>query len=338
MQEILVTGGAGFIGSHTCISLIESGYQVIIADDLSNSKLSVLSRIEEITRTKITFYQVDICDEASLDRIFQKHDIAAVIHFAGKKAVGESVRIPLAYYRTNLYATISLCRAMQRNRVFHLVFSSSATVYGAAASIPYSEETQVGTCTSPYGWTKWMNEQILRDLCVSDSKFSISLLRYFNPVGAHPSGRMGEDPSGIPNNLVPYITQVAVGRRKELTIFGNDYDTPDGTCIRDYIHVMDVAEGHVAALCQCLKTSGSHTYNLGSGVGYSVLQVLRAFEKVVGKDIPYSFGPRREGDLPAYFAATDKARSELGWQASRSLQTICTDTWTWQKNNPNGYD
>lgn len=195
MQEILVTGGAGFIGSHTCISLIESGYQVIIADDLSNSKLSVLSRIEEITRKNITFYQVDICDEASLDRIFQKHDIAAVIHFAGKKAVGESVRIPLAYYRTNLYATISLCRAMQRNRVFHLVFSSSATVYGAAASIPYSEETQVGTCTSPYGWTKWMNEQILRDLCVSDSKFSISLLRYFNPVGAHPSGRMGEDRS-----------------------------------------------------------------------------------------------------------------------------------------------
>jgi len=338
MHEILVTGGAGYIGSHTCISLIEAGYSVIIADDLSNSRFEVISRVQEISGQKVIFYPYDVSDELELEKIFQRHSIECVIHFAGKKAVGESVRIPLDYYRTNLNTTISLCRVMQRHNVKNIVFSSSATVYGISDKVPFTEDSPLGVCTNPYGWTKWMNEQILRDLWASDPAWSIQLLRYFNPVGAHTSGRIGEDPRGLPNNLMPYITQVAVGKLDKLSIHGDDYPTPDGTGVRDYIHVMDLADGHVASVKKCVSDTGVQVYNLGTGKGYSVLEVLHAFEKTVGHSLPYEIGPRRDGDIAVCYAGTMKAEKELGWKATRDLKEMCIDAWRWQSENPNGYE
>ncbi len=338
MHEILVTGGAGYIGSHTCISLIKAGYSVIIADDLSNSRFEVVSRIQEITGKKVIFYPYDVSDELEMEKIFQRHSIDCVIHFAGKKAVGESVRIPLEYYRTNLNTTISLCRVMQRHNVKKIVFSSSATVYGTSDKVPFTEDSPLGICTNPYGWTKWMNEQILRDLWVSDTAWSVQLLRYFNPVGAHTSGRIGEDPKGMPNNLMPYITQVAVGKLDKLQIHGSDYPTPDGTGVRDYIHVMDLADGHVASVKKCITDTGVEVYNLGTGIGYSVLEVLHAFEETIGRPLSYEIGPRREGDIAVCYAGTKKAEEELGWKATRDLRTMCEDAWRWQSKNPNGYE
>lgn len=338
MREILVTGGAGYIGSHTCISLIQAGYSVVIADDLSNSRFEVVSRIQEITGKKVIFYPYDVSDELEMEKIFQRHPIDCVIHFAGKKAVGESVRIPLEYYRTNLNTTISLCRVMQRHNVKKIVFSSSATVYGLSDKVPFTEDSPLGVCTNPYGWTKWMNEQILRDLWVSDTAWSVQLLRYFNPVGAHTSGRIGEDPKGLPNNLMPYITQVAVGKLDRLYIHGSDYPTPDGTGVRDYIHVMDLADGHVASVKKCLAATGVQVYNLGTGIGYSVLEVLHAFEETVGHPLPYEIGPRREGDIAVCYAGTKKAEEELGWKATRDIKAMCEDAWRWQSENPNGYE
>jgi len=338
MHEILVTGGAGYIGSHTCISLIKAGYSVIIADDLSNSRFEVISRIQEISGKKVSFYPFDVSDELEIDKIFQRHNIECVIHFAGKKAVGESVRVPLDYYRTNLNTTISLCRVMQRYNVKNIVFSSSATVYGLSDKVPFTEDSPLGVCTNPYGWTKWMNEQILRDVWASDNGWSVQLLRYFNPVGAHTSGRIGEDPKGIPNNLVPFITQVAVGKLKKLSIHGGDYQTSDGTGVRDYIHVMDLADGHVASVKKCLSESGVQVYNLGTGTGHTVLEVLHTFEKTIGRPIEYEIGPRREGDIAVCYAGTQKAEEELGWKAMRDLETMCNDAWKWQSENPNGYE
>lgn len=338
MHEILVTGGAGYIGSHTCISLIKAGYSVVIADDLSNSRFEVISRIQEISGKKVSFYPYDVSDELELEKIFQRHSIECVIHFAGKKAVGESVSIPLDYYRTNLNTTISLCRVMQRYNVRKFVFSSSATVYGLNDKVPLSEDSLMGVCTSPYGRTKCMNEQILRDLWISDPTWSVQILRYFNPVGAHSSGRIGEDPRGLPNNLMPYITQVAVGKLKKLSIYGADYPTPDGTGVRDYIHVMDIAEGHVASVKKCLSENGVQVYNLGTGIGYSVFDILHAFEKTIGRTLPFEIVPRRDGDTAVSFAETKKAENELGWKSVRDLQEMCNDSWKWQSENPNGYE
>jgi len=338
MHEILVTGGAGYIGSHTCISLIKAGFSVIIADDLSNSRFEVVSRIQEISGQKVFFYPYDVSDELELEKIFQRHSIACVIHFAGRKAVGESVQIPLDYYRTNLNTTISLCRVMQRYNIKNIVFSSSATVYGLTDKVPFTEDSPLGVCTNPYGWTKWMNEQILRDLWESDPAWSVQLLRYFNPVGAHTSGRIGEDPRGLPNNLMPYITQVAVGRIKQLHIYGGDYPTPDGTGVRDYIHVMDLADGHVAAVKKCISDNSVQVYNLGTGVGYSVFNVLHAFEETVGRSLPFEIGPRRDGDIAVCYAQTSKAETGLGWKAVRNLNDMCRDAWKWQSENPNGYE
>ena len=338
MHEILVTGGAGYIGSHTCIALIKAGYSVIVADDLSNSRFEVISRIQEISGQKVIFYPYDVSDELDLEKIFQRHSIDCVIHFAGKKAVGESVRVPLDYYRTNLNTTISLCRVMQRHNVKNIVFSSSATVYGMSDKVPFTEDSPLGVCTNPYGWTKWMNEQILRDLWASDTAWSVQLLRYFNPVGAHASGRIGEDPRGLPNNLMPYLTQVAVGKLNKLSIHGDDYPTPDGTGVRDYIHVMDLADGHVASVKKCVSDTGVQVYNLGTGKGYSVLEVLHAFEETVGHSLPYEIGPRRSGDIAVCYAGTQKAEKELGWKATRNLKEMCTDAWRWQSENPNGYE
>lgn len=337
MREILVTGGAGYIGSHTCISLIKAGFNVVIADDLSNSNYEVVSRIQEISGGKICFYPYDVSNELELEKIFKNHSIECVIHFAGKKAVGESVQIPLDYYRTNLNTTISLCSVMQKNNVKKIVFSSSATVYGISDKVPFTEDSPLGVCTNPYGWTKWMNEQILRDLWVSDPAWSVHLLRYFNPVGAHPSGLIGEDPRGLPNNLMPYISQVAVGKLDSLTIYGDDYPTPDGTGIRDYIHVCDLADGHVASVNKCISEEGVRVYNLGTGKGFSVLEVIRAFEKVSGHPISFNIGPRREGDIAVCYAETSKAKEELGWEAIRGLEDMCKDAWRWQNKNPNGY-
>ena len=338
MHEILVTGGAGYIGSHTCISLIQAGYSVIIADDLSNSRIEVISRIQEIAGETVSFYPYDVSDELQMEKIFSRHSITCVIHFAGRKAVGESVRIPLDYYRTNLNTTISLCTVMQRYNVRKIVFSSSATVYGTSDKVPFTEESPLGICNNPYGWTKWMNEQILRDLWASDSAWSVHLLRYFNPVGAHKSGRIGEDPKGMPNNLVPFITQIAVGKLEKLTIHGTDYPTPDGTGVRDYVHVMDLAAGHVASVSKCISESGVKIYNLGTGIGYSVFEVLHTFERIIGHSIPYEIGPRREGDIAVCYADTRKAEREIGWKATFDLFSMCADALKWQNENPNGYE
>ncbi|MDO6512881.1 UDP-glucose 4-epimerase GalE [Neptuniibacter sp. 2_MG-2023] len=336
IQSILITGGAGYIGSHTVVQLLSSGSNVVVLDNLCNSSDEVFNRIETITGVRPEFIEGDIRDRSCLDRIFSEYSISAVIHFAGLKAVGESTQIPLDYYQNNVCGTLVLCEAMAAAGVKQLVFSSSATVYGEDAPIPYIETMPRGKTSNPYGTSKAMVEQILTDLCKSDDDWSVALLRYFNPIGAHPSGLIGEDPKGIPNNLMPFISQVAVGKRKELSIFGSDYPTNDGTCERDYLHVMDLADGHLAAL-SCLDSTGVHIFNLGTGKGLSVLDMVNSFVDVTGVEIPYAFADRREGDLPAFWADASKAESELGWKARRTLDQMMEDTWRWQSNNPDGY-
>ncbi|OAT47971.1 UDP-glucose 4-epimerase GalE [Providencia heimbachae] len=336
--EVLVTGGLGYIGSHTCVQMIAAGISPVILDNLCNSKMEVLNRIEKLAGYRPTFYHGDVRDEQCLATIFSAHQIQSVIHFAGLKAVGESVEKPIEYYDVNVNGTLVLVRCMQQAGVKSLIFSSSATVYGEPATLPITEEFPTGNTQSPYGTSKYMVERCLSDLYLADNSWSISLLRYFNPVGAHSSGLMGEDPQGIPNNLTPYIAQVAVGRRAKLAIYGNDYPTIDGTGVRDYIHVMDLADGHVLALNVVGLRAGLHVYNLGTGNGSSVLQVLQAFEKATSKPIPYVFEPRRAGDIAEYWSSPEKAASELGWRATRSIEDMAVDTWRWQLNNPNGYE
>ncbi|MCR5784335.1 MAG: UDP-glucose 4-epimerase GalE [Eubacterium sp.] len=336
-MTILVTGGAGYIGSHTCIELLESGYDVVIVDNLYNSKITAVNCIKEITGKDVKFYEEDCLDEAAMTRIFNENKIDAVIHFAGYKAVGESVAKPIEYYHNNIESTLTLVKCMKNAGVKNLVFSSSATVYGDPAEIPITENCPKGEPTNPYGQTKSMIERILSDLYVSDNEWNIVLLRYFNPVGAHKSGKIGEDPKGIPNNLTPYITQVAIGKLEKLGVFGDDYDTPDGTGVRDYIHVVDLATGHVKSIDYMKNKTGVHIFNLGTGVGYSVLEVLHAFEKVVGKEIPYEIKPRRAGDIATCYADCKKAEKELGWKAERGIEEMCEDAWRWQTQNPDGY-
>ncbi len=336
-MNVLVTGGAGYIGSHTCVELINKGMGVICIDNLVNSSAKAIERVEQITGGHIDFYENDVRDRAALDRIFEKHDINCVIHFAGLKAVGESVAMPLEYYDNNLFSTVTLCEAMRDHGVKNIAFSSSATVYSGDNEMPLRETSRTGMCTNPYGWTKYMSEQIMRDTAKADSDWSIALLRYFNPIGAHSSGLIGEDPRGVPNNLMPYISQVAIGRRDHLSIFGDDYDTPDGTGVRDYIHVVDLARGHVAAIEYMQDHKGENTFNLGTGHGYSVLDMVKAFERVTGVKIPYEIAPRRPGDLATVYASTDKSASLLGWKARYGLDDMCRDAWNWQKNNPNGF-
>jgi len=334
---ILVTGGAGYIGSHTCVQLINSGFETVVIDNLYNSKIEVIRRVQKITGKKINFYQADVCDGAALREIFEQENIDAVIHFAAYKAVGESVSKPLEYYSNNLISTITLLEVMKEYRVDNFVFSSSATVYGDPETVPIREDFST-SATNPYGRTKLMIEHILMDYCRACPNMNIAILRYFNPIGAHKSGLIGEDPNDIPNNLVPYITQVAVGKLEKLQIFGNDYDTRDGTGVRDYIHVVDLADGHIAALEKLKQNSGLVIYNLGTGTGYSVLEIVHAFEKVIGRKIPYEFTQRRQGDIAVCYADPSKARDELGWEAKYSLEEMCRDSWNWQKNNPNGYE
>ena len=337
-MKILVTGGAGFIGSHTCVELLNAGYDVVVVDNLCNSSEEALRRVEKITGKKVTFYQADIRDGAALDEIFSKESIDSVIHFAGLKAVGESVAKPLEYYQNNIGGTLTLCEVMRNHGVKNIIFSSSATVYGDPAFIPITEECPKGTCTNPYGWTKWMLEQILTDLHTADPEWNVVLLRYFNPIGAHKSGLMGEDPKGIPNNLIPYITQVAIGKLECLGVFGDDYDTHDGTGVRDYIHVVDLAIGHVKALKKIEEKAGVCVYNLGTGTGYSVLDMVHAFEKACGKPIPYQTKARRPGDIATCYSDATKAKEELGWVAERGLEEMCEDSWRWQSQNPDGYN
>lgn len=336
-MKVLVTGGSGYIGSHTCVQLLQKGHEVIVLDNLCNSKRSVLPVIERLGGNAPLFIEGDIRDAALLDLIFRTHAIDTVIHFAGLKAVGESVNKPLEYYDNNVSGTLCLIEAMRNANVTNFIFSSSATVYGDQPIIPYVESFPTGHPTSPYGRSKLMVEQILSDIQQANPAFSIALLRYFNPVGAHPSGDMGEDPQGIPNNLMPYIAQVAVGRRDSLAIFGNDYPTEDGTGVRDYIHVMDLAEGHIAAMQTLANKPGVHIYNLGAGIGSSVLDVVNAFSHACGKPVNYHFAPRRDGDLPAYWADASKADSELGWRVTRTLDEMAADTWRWQSRHPQGY-
>ncbi|MBY8245746.1 UDP-glucose 4-epimerase GalE [Vibrio fluvialis] len=337
-MDVLITGGMGYIGSHTCVQMIAAGMTPIMVDNLCNAKAEVLNRIEALTGVRPAFYQGDIRDEAFLDSVFSKHDVQAVIHFAGLKAVGESVSKPIEYYDNNVNGTLVLVRSMRKAGVKSLVFSSSATVYGDPQTVPITETSPTGATTNPYGRSKYMVEQCLADLVVAEPEWSITLLRYFNPVGAHPSGTMGEDPQGIPNNLMPFIAQVAVGRREKLAVFGNDCATPDGTGIRDYIHVMDLADGHIAALQAVGTQAGLHIYNLGTGKGSSVLDVVNAFSQACGKAVPYEICPRRPGDIAECWASTEKAQRELGWQAKLSLADMTADTWRWQSNNPQGYD
>ena len=336
-MNVLVTGGAGYIGSHTCVELLERGYGVIVADNLVNSSAKSLERVQQITGKSLDFYEIDVRDRAALDRIFEKHDINCAIHFAGLKAVGESVSMPLEYYDNNLNSTITLCRAMKDHGVKNIVFSSSATVYSGDNEMPLRESSHTGMCTNPYGWTKYMSEQILRDTAFADEEWSIALLRYFNPIGAHSSGLIGEDPRGIPNNLMPFISQVAVGRRDHLNVFGNDYDTHDGTGVRDYIHVVDLARGHDCAIEYMQKHKGENVFNLGTGMGYSVLDMVKAFERVTGIKIPYEIVARRPGDLATVYSSPDKSAELLGWKAQYNLDDMCRDTWAWQSKNPMGY-
>lgn len=335
-MKILVTGGAGYIGSHTCVELLNAGHEVVVIDNLSNSKEESLHRVAGITGRTLTFYEKDLLDKAALREIFSTHPIDAVIHFAGLKAVGESVEQPLAYYRNNLDSTLSLCEVMREFKVFNLVFSSSATVYGDPDEVPITEDFPL-SAVNPYGRTKLFIERILQDLYVSDERWNIGLLRYFNPVGAHESGRIGEDPNDIPNNLMPYITQVAVGKLQQLSVFGDDYDTHDGTGVRDYIHVVDLAIGHLKALEKLEEDPGVVIYNLGTGQGYSVLDVVKAFEKASGRDIPYRISDRRPGDAAICYADPSKAEKELDWRAERDLEDMCRDSWRWQSENPEGY-
>lgn len=336
-MTVLVTGGAGYIGSHTCVELIEKGYDVVIADNLVNSSEKCVDRIEMITGVRPVFYKCDIRDREFLTKIFTDHKIDFVIHFAGLKAVGESVQMPLEYYDNNLFSTVTLCEVMREFGCKNIVFSSSATVYSGDNDLPLKETSRTGMCTNPYGWTKYMSEQILRDTAFSDTDWSIVLLRYFNPIGAHKSGLIGEDPRGIPNNLMPYIAQVAVGRRPFLSVYGNDYDTHDGTGVRDYIHVVDLARGHVAALDYMLTHRGENVFNLGTGVGYSVLDMVTTFERVNGIKVPYVIAPRRPGDLASVYSNPDKSAELLGWKAEYDLEDMCRDTWAWQSKNPMGY-
>jgi len=336
-MKVLVTGGMGYIGSHTCIQMIEAGIEPIILDNLGNSKVAVLDRIEALTQVRPVFYQGDIRDEAFLDSIFAEHSISSVIHFAGLKAVGESVAKPLEYYDNNVNGSLVLARSMRKANVKSIVFSSSATVYGDPAIVPITENSPTGATTNPYGRSKYMVEECFSDLFDAENDWSITLLRYFNPVGAHPSGTMGEDPQGIPNNLMPFIAQVAVGRRESLSVFGNDYPTPDGTGVRDYIHVMDLADGHIAALKAVGEKAGLHIYNLGTGKGSSVLEMIGAFAQASGKPVPYTLCPRRAGDIAECWASTEKAEKELGWKATRNVMEMSADTWRWQSNNPEGY-
>ncbi|MBE5768780.1 MAG: UDP-glucose 4-epimerase GalE [Clostridiales bacterium] len=337
-MNILLTGGAGFIASHTCVELLEAGHQVVVVDNYVNSQPESLRRVEEITGCKIKSYEADVCDKDAMNRIFDENTFDAVIHFAGLKAVGESVSIPLRYYRNNLDSTLTLCEVMAEHGCKRLVFSSSATVYGEPEEVPLREDMFCKGCTNPYGWTKYMIEKILQDLVVADPEWSVVLLRYFNPIGAHESGRIGEDPSGIPNNLMPYITEVAVGKLDHLTVYGDDYDTHDGTGVRDYIHVVDLAKGHVAACNYAAKTTGCEIINLGTGTGYSVLDIVHAFVRVNHVNVPYVVGPRRPGDVDACFADPAKAQKLLGWRAEKTLEDMCRDSWRWQSSNPNGYE
>ena len=337
-MAILVTGGAGFIGSHTCVELLNAGYEVVVVDNLVNSSKESLNRVMEITGKKLRFYELDLLDKKNLDQVFAKEDIEAVIHFAGLKAVGESVYKPLEYYHNNITGTLVLCECMRKYGVKNIVFSSSATVYGNPAFVPITEECPKGEVTNPYGRTKAMLEQILTDLHTADADWNVMLLRYFNPIGAHESGRMGENPKGVPNNLLPYITQVAVGKLQELSIFGNDYDTHDGTGVRDYIHVLDLAKGHVLAVKHNLEHKGTAVFNLGTGTGYSVLDMVKAFECENGVKIPYVIKERRPGDVATCYADPNKAYLVLGWKAEKNLQDMVRDSWRWQRLNPNGYE
>lgn len=334
-MAVLISGGTGYIGSHTCVELINAGYDVVVADNLCNSKKEVLKRLKTITGKTIKFYEIDLRDEKALDKVFKKEKIDSVIHFAGLKAVGESVAKPIEYYDNNLISTLSLLKIMRKHDVKKLVFSSSATVYGVAEEMPLFEDMPLGAI-NPYGRTKLFIEEILRDLAKS-AEWSIALLRYFNPIGAHESGLIGEDPNGIPNNLMPYISQVAIGRLKELSVFGDDYNTPDGTGVRDYIHVVDLSRGHVKAVEYVMKNTGCEAFNLGTGKGTSVLELKNAFEKASGKEVPYKIVARREGDLATVYANADKANKMLGWKAEYSVDRMCEDTWRWQQQNPMGY-
>lgn len=337
-MAILVTGGAGYIGSHTCVELLNEGYEVVVLDNLSNSSEKSLERVKQITGKEVKFYKGDILDRDILKKILETENIESCIHFAGLKAVGESVEKPWEYYNNNIAGTLVLTDEMRKHGCKNIIFSSSATVYGDPAMIPITEECPKGTCTNPYGWSKSMLEQILSDMQKADPEWNVILLRYFNPIGAHKSGLIGENPNGIPNNLMPYITQVAVGKLKELGVFGNDYDTPDGTGVRDYIHVVDLAKGHVKAINKLKENVGLGIYNLGTGTGYSVLDIVKNFEAATGVKIPYVIKPRRAGDIATCYSDAAKAEKELGWKAQFGIKEMCADSWNWQKNNPNGYD
>lgn len=339
---VLVTGGAGFIGSHTVVELLQSGYRVVIVDDLSNASERVIDRIGQIVgeeaASRLAFRKLDVNDRPALEKVFDEFPVDRVIHFAGYKAVGESVQKPIEYYSNNLGNTLTLVDVMRNHGCKSIVFSSSATVYGDPDSLPLTEDSPKKPATNPYGWTKWMIEQILSDLTVADEEWNVVLLRYFNPIGAHPSGLIGEDPKGIPNNLVPYVAQVAVGKRDAVHVYGNDYDTPDGTGVRDYIHVMDLASGHVAALAWMNGRCGVEIFNLGTGKGSSVLDIIKAFSAACGRDLPYVIEPRRAGDVTANYADCSKAKQELGWEAQYDINDMCRDSWNWQSHNPNGYE
>ncbi len=337
-MKVLVTGGAGYIGSHTCVELLENGHEVVIVDNLYNSSEVAVTRVEEITGKKAAFYKTDLLDKEALDSVFETEHVDAVIHFAGLKAVGESVTKPIEYYHNNLTGTLNLVDCMRNHGVKNIIFSSSATVYGDPAFIPITEDCPKGAPTNPYGWTKWMLEQILTDLHTADPEWNVILLRYFNPIGAHKSGLIGEDPKGIPNNLVPYVSQVAVGKLPCLGVFGDDYKTHDGTGVRDYIHVLDLADGHVKAIQKFSDSPAVRVYNLGTGTGYSVFDVVHAYEKACGHEIPYEIKPRRAGDLDELYSDSSKAQKELGWKAKYGMEDMCTDSWKWQSMNPNGYE
>ena len=337
-MNVLVTGGAGYIGSHTCVELLEAGYGVVVIDNLCNSNAKSLERVQELTGKNLRFYEGDVRDEMLLKKIFGENEIGCVIHFAGLKAVGESVAMPWTYYDNNLNSTLVLTKVMKEMGMKNIIFSSSATVYTADNEMPLREDSRTGGCTNPYGWTKYMTEQILSGMANADPEWSIVLLRYFNPIGAHESGRIGEDPRGIPNNLMPYITQVAVGRREKLGVFGNDYDTHDGTGVRDYIHVVDLAKGHVAAVKYATQNSGCEVFNLGTGTGYSVLDMVNTFVQVNGVAVPYEITPRRPGDVAVCYADPKKSLEGLGWKAEKTLADMCRDSWRWQSSNPKGYE
>lgn len=338
-MAILVSGGAGYIGSHTCVELLNAGYEIVVVDNLSNSCEESLRRVERITGKRVPFIRAELCDRAATEAVFQRHpNIDAVIHFAGLKAVGESVRKPLEYYTNNLVSTLNLLNVMREHGVKNFVFSSSATVYGDPASVPIREDFPTGGTTNPYGTTKLFLERVLTDYCKADPTLNVALLRYFNPIGAHESGLIGEDPNGIPNNLVPYIAQVAVGKLEKLHVYGNDYSTPDGTGVRDYIHVVDLAKGHVAALKKLYANCGLFVCNLGTGIGYSVMDVLHAYEKACGRELPYVVDPRRDGDIAECYADPERAKAEMGWEAELGIEEMCASSWKWQSTNPDGYN